>query len=131
MPDQHYPGTDPTIQKINKLLDDVVNGVIVRALEVDIIIAQPWMGTPVWKQVWQFALEWLVSQGEDKGYKFISTKLTDIQQAQKATAAEAAKSNLANEMSKPEEEQDDAKIQKELDDFDAAMERLIVLPRAS
>jgi hypothetical protein len=130
MADQPYPGTDPVLQKINALLNDVINGVVIRAIEADIIAAQPWMGFPGWKQIWQFALEWLVSTAEDKGYKFISAKLTDAQQAAKSATAEAATGVLSQELSKPEDEQDAQRIQKELDDFDAAMGRLIVLPGA-
>lgn len=129
MSERPYPGTDPTILKINDLLEDVVSGVLVRAVEAEIILAQPWMATPGWKQIWQFFFEWAVSKFYDKAKKFIFLKITDAQIADQTAAAEKATKALAEEMSKPQEEQDRARIQKELDEFDRAMERLITFPR--
>lgn len=129
MAEKPYLGTDPTILKINKLLQDAVTGVLVRSVEAEIILVQPWMGAPVWKQIWQFFFEWSVSNFYDNAKKFIFIKITDAQIAAQVLDAQKVTDTLAAEISKPVEAQDAEQIRKQLEEFDRTMERLITFPR--
>lgn len=123
-----FEGVDPIISKINKMLNDATLKVLVPMLEADIIALAPWMGLPVIKQIWQFPFEYAIARAYDGGYKWVAGKWTDVQVNGQARATEETRADLMKEMSKPEELQDESKIQAKLEEFKKRWAELSLFP---
>lgn len=98
------PTTDKAAQLANKTLGELTNAAI-SAAETGLIAAQPWLGWPVIKQIWQKAFSYFVGQlggalGVYAGYRVVDVQeYLDLKNAAKALA----QLNAAKALGDPDE----------------------------
>jgi len=83
------PNTNPIESGLDTALS-VGGTAVVDAIETAVIAAEPEMATPVWKQIWESLLSWIVGTLDKTGQLFLTFKINKAQGSAQNSALNGA-----------------------------------------